>query len=419
VVFLCLGLAAFVSRPVAARALRATVVSPDGSDGASAEAEKSTRAAKAQEKIARLIEKQSVRPVDAKVVEDDAQRIVKSMRDEQIQGFLGGESLTEVLTAERYTVKIASGQVTAAAVAAPTLGDSQSDLVFVPVSPCRIIDTRLAGGVIAPGPSSQRSFLVAGTTGFENQGGMAGGCGVPQGATLPQAAAVVINFVAVGPQGPGDMRAWPYGQPRPTSSIINYAQVGGLNIANGLVVPISGVATQPDDITVQADVSGAYLVADVTGYFTRFPIEQFQGSLKSSVTESNDSTLTDLNSGACIAVNHCTVTAPANGKVVVSAYVGVVADHTSGTADKVGIGFETTASVTCGWQPDSANASVMTASAGLGTNSDYDMTLSHGATFPISSGATQDYYLSIKWLTGANSGDQYENSRLICTFIPN
>jgi hypothetical protein len=415
VVFLCLGLAAFVGQPVAART-RATVAPPEDAS-AEALAEKAARAARAQEKIARLIEKQSVRPVDAKVVADDAQRIVKSLRDEQVQGFLGGESLTEVLTAERYTVKIAGDQVTAAAAVTPTLGDSQSDLVFVPVAPCRIIDTRLAGGVIAA--ASQRSFLVTGTTGFEGQGGMAGGCGIPQGATLPQAAAVAINFVAVGPQGPGDMQAWPYGQPRPTSSIINYANVGGLNIANGLVVPIAGVSTQPFDIIVRANVSGAYLVADVTGYFTRFPIEQFQGSLKSSVTESNDSTLVELGSGACTAVNHCTVTAPANGKVVVSAYVGVVADHTSGTADKVGIGFETTASVTCGWQPDSANASVMTASAGLGTNSDYDMTLSHGATFPISSGATQDYYLSIKWLAGANSGDQYENSRLICTFIPN
>ena len=415
VVFLCLGLAAFVNRPVAART-RATVAPPDTS--AEAQAEKAARAAKAEEKIVRLIEKQLVRPVDAKVVEGDAQRIVRSLREEQVQGFLGGESLTEVLTAERYTVKIAGDQVTAAAVT-PTLGDSQSDLVFVPVSPCRIIDTRLAGGVIAPGSGAARSFLVTGTAGFENQGGMAGGCGIPQGATLPQAAAVAINFVAVGPGGPGDMRAWPYGQPKPTSSIINYANVGGLNIANGLVVPISGVSTQPFDITVQADVSGAFLVADVTGYFTRFPIEQFQGKLKSSVIESNDSTLTELGSGACIAVNHCTVTAAADGKVVVTAYVGVVADHTSGTADKVGMGFETTASVTCGWQPDSANASVMTASAGLGTNSDYDMTLAHGATFPISSGATQDYYLSMKWLAGGNLGDQYENSRLICTFVPN
>jgi len=105
--------------------------------------------------------------------------------------------------------------------------------------------------------------------------------------------------------------------------------------------------------------------------------------------------------------------------VLVTAWVGVVADHTQGTADKVGFGFETTAPVTCGWTPDTANASVMTASAGLGTNADYDMTLSGGSTFTQAAGTTQTYHLSIRWLAGGSSGDQYENSRMICTFIPN
>jgi hypothetical protein len=408
------GLAAFVGRPVAARTFRPTVAPVDGAS-AEAQAEKAARAAKAQEKIARLIARQSVRPVDAKVIKDDAERIAKSLSDEQIQGFLGGESLGTVLSDERYTAKVASDSV--AATAAAALGDPQSDLIFVPISPCRIIDTRLAGGAIAA--NATRAFLVTGSTGFEGQGGKAGGCGIPQGASTPIAAAVVINFVAVGPQGPGDLRAWPFGQTKPLAAVVNYANVTGLNIANAIVMPIAGVASQPDDLNVSTDVSGTHLVADVTGYFTRFPVEQFQGSLKATVTESNDSTLTDLGSGACTQVNSCTITAPADGKVVVTSWVGVVADHTQGTLDKVGFGFETATPVTCGWQPDSANAAVMTASAGFGTNSDYDMTLSHGATFPVSAGATQTYYLSLKWLAGANTGDQYENSRMICTFIPN
>ncbi len=417
VVFVCLGLAAFAGRPLAARTLRNRLaVQQDQGASAEAQAEKAARAAKAQEKIAKLIEKASVRPVEAKVVQDDAKRIVRSLTDEQIQGFLAGESLTTVLTDERYTVKVSGDQVTATA-AAPTLGDPQSDLIFVPVAPCRIIDTRLAGGAIAA--NATRAFKVAGTTGFDTQGGNSGGCGIPQGATTPMAAAVVINFVAVGPAGPGDLRAWPFGQTKPLAAVVNYANVTGLNIANGIVVPIAGVSSQADDLNVSTDVSATHLVADVTGYFTRFPIEQFQGSLKTSVAETDDSTLTDIGSGACTQVNSCAVTAPADGKVVVTTWVGVVADHTQGTEDKVGIGFETASPVTCGWTPDSADASVMTASAGLGTNSDYDMTITHGATFPITAGTTQTYYLSIKWLAGANTGDMYENSRMVCTFIPN
>jgi hypothetical protein len=414
VVFVCLGLSAFVAGPVAARGLRATTAPADG-PSAEALAEKAARAVKAQEKLAGLIERQSVRPVDAKVVEEDARRLVGAWSDEQIQGFLGGDSLNTILTSERYTAKTAT--TAKAAAAAATLGDPQSDLIFVPVTPCRIIDTRLAGGAIAA--NSMRSFLVTGSTGFEGQGGKSGGCGIPQGASTPLAAAVVINFVAVGPQGPGDMRAWPFGQTKPLAAVLNYANVPGLNIANGIVVPIAGTSDQPDDLSVSTDVSGTHLVADVTGYFTRFPVEQFQGSLKSTVAEVNDSTLTDLGSGACTQVNSCTITAPADGKVIVGSWVGVVANHAQGTTDKVAFGFETASPVTCGWQADSSNASVMTASAGLGTNIDYDMTLSHGATYPITSGTTQTYYLSIQWLAGANTGDQYENSRMICTFIPN
>jgi hypothetical protein len=143
------------------------------------------------------------------------------------------------------------------------LGDGPRNLVLTPIAPCRIIDTRIAGGTLAAGAA--RDFFVAGSTGFESQGGAAGGCGVPLGDT----AAVVINFVAVAPAGPGNLRAWPFGAAMPNASIVNYAAVGGLNIANGLVVPLcrADVVTCTHDLTVRADASAAHLVADVLGYF--------------------------------------------------------------------------------------------------------------------------------------------------------
>ena len=73
-----------------------------------------------------------------------------------------------------------------------TIGDPDKDLSFTPVAPCRILDTRLAGGPLAPG--APRSFVVAGTAGFGAQGGREGGCGIPAGA-----AAVEMNFVVVSP----------------------------------------------------------------------------------------------------------------------------------------------------------------------------------------------------------------------------
>jgi hypothetical protein len=141
------------------------------------------------------------------------------------------------------------------------LGSTQADLVYTPVTPCRIIDTRLGGGAIAAGTT--RNFVVSGTGGFPAQGGTSGGCGIPLG----PATAAVINLVAVGPAGAGDLRITPFGTAIPVASIINYTS--GLNLANGPAVTICNPATTTcnSDITIQADVSATDLVADVQGYF--------------------------------------------------------------------------------------------------------------------------------------------------------
>lgn len=146
---------------------------------------------------------------------------------------------------------------------AEALGDTTGDLVFTPVPPCRIIDTRLAGGVLAAGTT--RDFFVAGSFGFAGQGGLNGGCGIPFG----PATAVVINFIAVNATGGGNLRAFPVGSPVPNASIVNYALVPGLNIANGLVQPICNPALSfcALDLTIRADVSATHVVADVLGYF--------------------------------------------------------------------------------------------------------------------------------------------------------
>jgi hypothetical protein len=74
-----------------------------------------------------------------------------------------------------------------------------SDLVYTTLGqPCRIIDTRLAGGRL----TAVRSFRVAGTTLFAEQGGNAGGCGIPAGPAI----AAMINFVAVNAQGAGNLK---------------------------------------------------------------------------------------------------------------------------------------------------------------------------------------------------------------------
>ncbi|HEX6739391.1 MAG TPA: hypothetical protein VF310_14030, partial [Vicinamibacteria bacterium] len=156
------------------------------------------------------------------------------------------------------------------------LGDSSAQLLYTPVEPCRLIDTRGAGGSLAVGVP--RDFSVTAAD-LGPQGGSRTGCNVPPG----PATAALVNFVAVNPTGAGNLRAWAYRTPLPAppnSSVLNYAFVAGagLNVANGIVVPICDRAQPgqacPLDFRAQADGSSTHLVADVVGYFERFPAEQ-------------------------------------------------------------------------------------------------------------------------------------------------
>ncbi len=158
--------------------------------------------------------------------------------------------------------------------------------VYVPIAPCRIVDTRIP----SPNPllaNATRTFNVVGSTNdFVGQGGQAGGCGIPGyvGST-PQVQAVVFNFVAVSATGRGNLRAWPTDQTMPNASVLNYARVldqtSGLplNLANGIVLPVSQDAVEGDDIAIRAFVSGTDLVVDVTGYFSDFAPGQVVRSL--------------------------------------------------------------------------------------------------------------------------------------------
>jgi hypothetical protein len=386
--------------------------------GASELEEKAALRAEAEGVVRSTLLERSVRRVDPKVVANDARRLVASMSDAQVAELVRGEDLVKVMTDQRLRqpLQLATADSQVQSVSAKALGDAETELVFVPVAPCRVIDTRLAGGPI--GANQMRSFEIAGTENFASQGGEASGCGIPLGSTDPAAPAVVINFIAVAPGGPGNLRAWEFNQPAPNASVINYANVTGLNIANGVIVPIAGVSTLAKDLNIQADVSGTHVVADVTGYFTRFPVEQIQGGLKTTVTPASNTTLVELADGACHELVTCTVTSPVAGKVIVEAWTQVVANHTSGTLDRFVMQVETTDPVTCP-ADESVDAADYEIPSALGTNVDVDFTLSHAQDFTQTAGQTRTYRLSGKMVNGAGSLDQVENSRLICTFIPN
>lgn len=139
-----------------------------------------------------------------------------------------------------------------------TLGALGSDLVYTPVAPCRILDTRnVAAGAIAA--NSTRNFIAFGVSSFAGQGGSATNCGVnPLAAT-----AVAINLTAVTPTAAGFATAYPFGTTQPLAASVNYA--AGAIVNNALIVqtpnPIASF-----DFTLYTFASSHY-VADIVGYF--------------------------------------------------------------------------------------------------------------------------------------------------------
>ncbi len=165
------------------------------------------------------------------------------------------------------------------------LGAAAADLVFTPVAPCRVIDTRTsAAGQLVAG--IDQSFLVRSAGGFASQGGSATDCGIPAAAS-----AVEMNFVAVGPAGSGDLRVAAFPGALPNASVLNYTNLPGLNIANGIAQPVcvTGAAPCAKDITVRADVSNTHLVVDVVGFF-KAPVRPTTITLSDSASSTASTT---------------------------------------------------------------------------------------------------------------------------------
>ncbi len=118
-------------------------------------------------------------------------------------------------------------------------------LQFVPVAPCRLVDTRLSGGTIQGGMTED--FTIP----------QLGGCNIPT-----TAAAYSLNVTLVPPPGGtvGFLTVWPKGEGMPNASLMN--SWDGRYKANAAIVP----AGANEQISVYS--SGTTdLVLDINGYF--------------------------------------------------------------------------------------------------------------------------------------------------------
>ena len=139
------------------------------------------------------------------------------------------------------------------------IGDLATDLVYVPVTPCRLFDTRLAGGSIAA--NTVRGFDVTAVSDYSFQGGAGNDCGVGAAGSF---AAAVINFTVVGPGAAGFITAYPVGATQPNAATLNYA--AGAVVGNSAIVKLDqGAAANEVNVYTFATT---HLVGDIVGYFS-------------------------------------------------------------------------------------------------------------------------------------------------------
>lgn len=150
-----------------------------------------------------------------------------------------------VLTTGEAGAPMVRTALAATARAATVLDGTLSGSRFVPVSPQRVLDTRVglgwAGGALGAGGSAVLQL--------------------PVGAVDSAASAVVLNVTATEAAGPGFVTVWPAGKQQPVASSLN-VETPGQTVANLVTVAV-GTARS---VAFYAS-GGTHLVADLAGYY--------------------------------------------------------------------------------------------------------------------------------------------------------
>ena len=146
-----------------------------------------------------------------------------------------------------------------------TFGQLTQELVFFPITACRLYDSRVAttGGLIGPmAPGTTRNISVNDST--TGQGGANPDCNtvVPDLDNDPPALALTLT--AAGPTGPGNLRTFDSSGAVPNAAMLTYTT--GTTISAGVIT--SSCTSCGTELAVRNQGAGnTDVVIDVVGYF--------------------------------------------------------------------------------------------------------------------------------------------------------
>ena len=177
-------------------------------------------------------------------------RTLKDLEDARAEG---GDRALEILMGARDLVS-------------NLIGANQHDWVFTPVASCRILDTRPGSGQQGAGTGPYAAGTVHSIFVIDQN---PPSCGIP-----PVAKAAVLNFVAAGASGNGNLRVWPWDSnapPAPGTAVLNFTS--GFNTSNYTVMPFCNTATATagtcfgGDLFIEPFASATHVIVDTVGYF--------------------------------------------------------------------------------------------------------------------------------------------------------
>jgi hypothetical protein len=162
--------------------------------------------------------------------------------------------------APRFFQPPAARSADKSAPAVSSVAASSTPLVFVAVTPCRVLDTR---GGTPPNPAyGYPNLSNLATREFQ----VTGSCGIPSGA-----GAVSANATITLSAGPGFLALWEGGGTAwPNNSTMNWT-APGTTMANAAIIPLSSTGTISAMAYVPYGSQATDFILDVNGYYTSDP----------------------------------------------------------------------------------------------------------------------------------------------------
>jgi hypothetical protein len=144
------------------------------------------------------------------------------------------------------------------------LGDPNTDLVYTPISPCTIVDTRNVGGIVSA--NSFRSFDAINVAGnFASQGGNGSSdCGIPAGA---KAIAASVSIFSTTTNGYVTLYPVDSGLPFSVTALFNNSAIVPYNDTSAIVPLCVGTCSNGKEFNYYTAGSASHVLISAVGYF--------------------------------------------------------------------------------------------------------------------------------------------------------